>query len=152
MKKKQLKLYKTQRIKRKGKYWQVTRDTKGKIVKFKKWKLTRKMWRIGVYVNWVNHHKYYSSKCLNYLTKLPKTDELKAMMEEKEQKARKEAESQLGYSLEEMMLAGAEISIGQEKEKVEYNKNLIGEEIVKTEFVKEKHDRRRFLHSKLPEH
>jgi hypothetical protein len=110
------------------------------------------MWRIGVYVNWVNHHKYYSSKCLNYLTKLPKTDELKAMMEEKEQKARKEAESQLGYSLEEMMLAGAEISIGQEKEKVEYNKNLIGEEIVKTEFVKEKHDRRRFLHSKLPEH
>jgi hypothetical protein len=104
------------------------------------------MWRIGVYINWVYHHDYNSSKAIIFLARKPTKEKLEQILEELRRLAIEEAERQMGYSIDEMRKHGAIAEVdpeigafeGVETEQVEYNPDLIGETVVKTEHVKTK--------------
>jgi hypothetical protein len=104
------------------------------------------MWRIGVYINWVYHHDYNASKAITFLARKPTKEKLEQILEELRRLAIEEAERQMGYSIDEMRKHGAiaeanpeiEAFEGVEMEQVEYDPDLIGETMVKTEHVKTK--------------
>lgn len=133
-------LFSVKRIKRRGKYYMVTRDVKGKIVAFRKWKPppVRWMWRLTIGINYVIHHEYRCLKLIIYLKhkkdreKLPSYEELVDMLMDKFQE-------EVGYSIYELVEHGCEITIGEEKlEKVKYADVEFGEVQFKDEFLYKK--------------
>lgn len=139
----QAKLFSVKRIKRRGRYYVITRDKKGRIVAFRKWKPPpiKWMWRLTIGINYVIHHEYRCLKLIVFLRrkkdrkKLPDYDQLVEMLADKFQE-------EIGYSIYELAEHGCEIIIGEEKlEKVRYKDVEFGEIQFKDEFLYKKERR-----------
>src|SRR4030042_597261 len=112
MGRKQKKLIQTARMKdRWGHYRQITRDSKGRIIKNVKWKPEKKMFRVTVCCNYVIHHNYYAYRVTACSKNIGK---LRSKIDEMEQKCRDGAEKEMGYTVEEMEEGGALIYMGFE--------------------------------------
>ena len=142
MGRKQIKLIQTARMKdRWGHYRQITRDSKGRIIKNVKWKTEKKMFRVTVCCNYVIHHNYYAYRVTAWSRNVGK---LRSKKDEMEQKCRDGAEKEMKYTIEEMEESGALIYMGFEgfeknnKIQVKYEKSREDTETETNELVSKK--------------
>jgi hypothetical protein len=124
-------LISTQRIKRKGKYYQVTRDAKGKFRAFKKWKPIKKMWRLTVAINYYEH---WVEGCLKIQAWSRRKSKLKAMIPLFKEMLMDAFEKRFPYPDEELWF---EYRIGTELTQVPFDSTLVETQTdVKDEIIK----------------
>jgi len=130
---KQRKLVTSKRMKRKGKYYQVTRDYKGRFLKIEKWTPKIKtMYRLTLAINYYVHHKYYSFKVQAWHRN---KSTLKRRSEPLEKELKLKLEKRLGYPESDFWF---EVRVGKEFEKVPFDSRLVGTEEFTDEFLREK--------------
>jgi len=128
---KQKKIYQIQRIKRKGKYYQITRDSKGRFRQFKKWKPIKRMWRLTVAVNYYEH---WVEGCLKIQAWSRRKSKLKKMIPRLKEEVMKAFEKRFPYPDEELWF---EVKVGTELQQVPFNPYLVESETdVKPEVIK----------------
>jgi hypothetical protein len=124
-------LMKTQRIKRKGKYYQVTRDARGRFIKFKKWRPVKKMWRLTVAINYYEH---WVEGCLKIQAWSRRKKKLQRMIPMLKEKVMEAFEKRFPYPQEELWF---EYQIGTELKQVPFDSTLVESETdVKDETIK----------------
>jgi hypothetical protein len=132
-KKKQRKLVTSKRMKRKHKYYQVTRDYRGRFLKFEKWiPKIKTMHRLTLAINYYVHHKYYSYKVQAWHRK---KSTLNRRSEPLEKELKEKLEKRLGYPESDFWF---DVRIGKEFEKVPFDSRLVGTEEFTDELLYEK--------------